>query len=43
MTHVAIVARVTVKEGRADEYLAAFARLLEQAGNEPGTLIYLGG
>jgi quinol monooxygenase YgiN len=40
MAHVAIVARVTVKEGRADEYLAAFTRLLEQAGNEPGTLIY---
>jgi autoinducer 2-degrading protein len=38
--HVAIVARVTIKEGRADEYVAAFAPLLEQAEKEPGTLIY---
>lgn len=40
MSHVAICARVTVKEGKADEYIAAFAPLLEQAGKEPGTLIY---
>jgi quinol monooxygenase YgiN len=40
MPHVAIVARVTVKEGRAGEYVAAFASLLEQAEREPGTLIY---
>ena len=40
MSHVSIVARVTVKEGRADEYLAAFAPLLEQAEKEPGTLLY---
>lgn len=40
MSHVAIVARVTVKEGRADEYIAAFAPLLEQAEKEPGTLLY---
>jgi (4S)-4-hydroxy-5-phosphonooxypentane-2,3-dione isomerase len=38
--HVAIVARVNVKEGRADEYIAAFAPLLEQAHKEPGTLLY---
>jgi (4S)-4-hydroxy-5-phosphonooxypentane-2,3-dione isomerase len=38
--HVAIVAQVTVKEGRADEYVAAFAPLLEQAEKEPGTLFY---
>jgi quinol monooxygenase YgiN len=38
--HVAIAARVTVKEGRADEYLAAFASLLDQAEQEPGTLLY---
>jgi (4S)-4-hydroxy-5-phosphonooxypentane-2,3-dione isomerase len=37
---VAIVARVTVKEGRADEYVAAFEPLLEQAKEEPGTLLY---
>ena len=40
VSHVAIVARVTVKEGRADEYMAAFAPLLEQAEKEPGTLLY---
>jgi quinol monooxygenase YgiN len=37
---VAIVARVTIKEGKAGQYLAAFAPLLEQARKEPGTLLY---
>ena len=40
MSHVSIVARVTVREGKADEYVAAFAPLLEQAEKEPGTLLY---
>lgn len=40
MSHIAILARVTVREGRADEYIAAFAPLLEQAEREPGTLLY---
>lgn len=40
MSHVAIVARVTVREGKAGDYLAAFAPLLEQAEKEPGTLLY---
>ena len=40
MSHVAICARVTVKEGKADEYVAAFTPLLEQARQEPGTLLY---
>jgi len=40
VSSVAIVARVTVKEGRAGEYVAAFAPLLRQAEEEPGTLIY---
>jgi (4S)-4-hydroxy-5-phosphonooxypentane-2,3-dione isomerase len=40
VSHVAIVARVTVKEGRAGEYIAAFEPLLEQAKKEPGTLLY---
>lgn len=40
MPHVAICAHVTVKEGRAEEYITAFAPLLEQAGKESGTLIY---
>jgi (4S)-4-hydroxy-5-phosphonooxypentane-2,3-dione isomerase len=38
--HVAIVARVTIMEGKADEYVAAFVPLLEQAEKEPGTLLY---
>ena len=40
MSHVAICARVTVKEGKAADYIAAFAPLLEQAEKEPGTLLY---
>jgi (4S)-4-hydroxy-5-phosphonooxypentane-2,3-dione isomerase len=39
VSQVAIVARVTVKEGKAGQYLAAFAPLLEQARKEPGTLL----
>jgi quinol monooxygenase YgiN len=40
VSQVAIVARVTVKEGKAEEYLGAFVPLLEQARREPGTLLY---
>jgi (4S)-4-hydroxy-5-phosphonooxypentane-2,3-dione isomerase len=40
VSQVAIVARVTVKEGKAGQYVAAFAPLLEQARKEPGTLLY---
>ena len=40
MSHIAIVARVTVREGKADEFIAAFAPLLGQAETEPGTLLY---
>ncbi|MGF7238991.1 MAG: putative quinol monooxygenase [Frankia sp.] len=40
MSRIAIVARVTVKEGRAGDYVAAFGPLLEQAEREPGTLLY---
>jgi hypothetical protein len=40
VTQVAITARVTVKEGKAEQYIAAFAPLLEQARKEPGTLLY---
>ncbi len=41
MSRIAIVARVRVKEGRVEDYLAAFAPLLEQVDKEPGTLLYL--
>ena len=40
MSQVAILARVTVKEGKAGQYLATLAPLLEQARKEPGTLLY---
>ena len=40
MTQVAITVRVTVEEGKAEQYIAAFAPLLEQARTEPGTLLY---
>jgi quinol monooxygenase YgiN len=40
VSQVAIVARVTVKEGKTEQYVAAFAPLLEQARKEPGTLLY---
>jgi (4S)-4-hydroxy-5-phosphonooxypentane-2,3-dione isomerase len=40
MAQVAIVARVTLKEGKAEQYVATFASLLEQARKEPGTLLY---
>jgi hypothetical protein len=38
---IAVAARVRVKDERGDEYLAAFAPLLEQVEQEPGTLLYV--
>ena len=40
MSQVAILAHITVKDGRAGPYLAALEPLLEQARKEPGTLLY---
>jgi autoinducer 2-degrading protein len=40
VAQVAILARVTVREGKAGQYLAALVPLLEQARKEPGTLLY---
>jgi len=40
VSQVAILARVSVKEGKAGPYLAALEPLLEQARREPGTLLY---
>jgi (4S)-4-hydroxy-5-phosphonooxypentane-2,3-dione isomerase len=40
VSQVAILARVTVKEGKSGQYLAALKPLLEQARKEPGTLLY---
>jgi len=40
MAKVAVTARVKAKEGKAEELIAAFAALLEQVQQEPGTLLY---
>ena len=40
MAKVAVTARVMAKEGKAGELIAAFGALLEQALQEPGTLLY---
>jgi len=32
--------RITLREGKTEQYLAALAPLLEQARKEPGTLLY---
>jgi autoinducer 2-degrading protein len=41
LPQIAVAARIRVKQGRADEYLAAFAPLLAQVEHEPGTLLYV--
>jgi (4S)-4-hydroxy-5-phosphonooxypentane-2,3-dione isomerase len=41
MPQIAVLARVRVKEGKGNEFLAAFAPLLAQAEKEPGTLLYV--
>jgi quinol monooxygenase YgiN len=38
---VALLARFTANEGKADELVAAFEPLIEQVRNEPGTLLYV--
>ena len=38
---VALLARFTANEGRADELVAAFEPLIDQVRNEPGTLLYV--
>jgi (4S)-4-hydroxy-5-phosphonooxypentane-2,3-dione isomerase len=40
MAKVAVTARVRAKQGRAEELIAALGALLEQAQEEPGTLLY---
>ena len=41
MPKVAMLARFKAKEGKADELVAAFRPLFEQAEKEPGTLLYV--
>ena len=40
MPKVALLARFKAKEGKAEELIAAFRPVLEQAEGEPGTLLY---
>ncbi len=40
MPQVALVSRFRVKDGGAEELIAAFRPVLDQAGSEPGTLLY---
>jgi (4S)-4-hydroxy-5-phosphonooxypentane-2,3-dione isomerase len=41
MPQVALLSRFTAKEGKAEELIAAFGPVFEQAGKEPGTLLYV--
>ena len=41
MPRVALFSRVTVKEGKAEELIAAFRPVFEQVEKEPGTLLYV--
>ena len=41
MPKVALLARFKAKEGKAEELIAAFGPVLEQARKEPGTLLYV--
>jgi quinol monooxygenase YgiN len=40
MPKVSFLAKVTAKEGKGDELIAAFEPLFEQVTKEPGTLLY---
>lgn len=41
MAQVSLLAKVTAKEGKGDELVAAFEPLMEQVRKEPGTLVYV--
>ncbi len=41
MPKVALLARFKAKEGKAEELIAAFGPVFEQAEKEPGTLLYV--
>lgn len=42
MPKIAIVAKLTAQDGKRDELVAAFGRMLEYVGaNEPGTEVYM--
>ena len=41
MAQVSVLAKVTAKEGKDDEIVAAFEPLIDQVRNEPGTLLYI--
>jgi autoinducer 2-degrading protein len=41
MAQVSVLAKVTAREGKDDELVAAFEPLIDQVRNEPGTLLYV--
>ncbi len=41
MPKVSLLAKVTAKEGKGDDLVAAFEPLIEQVRKEPGTLLYV--
>ena len=41
MPQVSLLARITAKEGKGDDLVAAFEPIMEQVRNEPGTLLYV--
>ncbi len=41
MSQVAVIAKVTAKEGMRDELASAFRFALDQVADEPGTLVYV--
>ena len=41
MGQVSLLTKVTAKEGKADQLLAAVQPLFDQVRNEPGTLLYV--
>jgi (4S)-4-hydroxy-5-phosphonooxypentane-2,3-dione isomerase len=41
MPKIALLSRVKVKEGKSEEFVAAFRAVFEQAEKEPGTLVYV--
>jgi len=41
MSKVSVVARIDAKEGKGDELIAAFDKLLAEVAKEPGTIQYV--
>lgn len=41
MSKVSFLAKLTAKEGKGDELVAAFGPIFDQVAKEPGTLLYV--